>query len=295
MDEKDVESALPVIATARETCEPLERKLFLSKHDGSRRAQMRRWGGRLLSLTFMEDGLRLLLNLNDEVNMLHVHRTHAREMTPAFFVVSGALKIGCGVGLLSRTSFVALMSSTILMVYTVLQPLVYGYVFVEIWVRQLTVLGCLMLFVASRLLEQNASIRVSNASAATIALDGLQMVGRLLVTITFVGEALLSDYGGLHGVLSAPSLSNSVVFLALCTFCLTLVLGFCTEASSVALSVGVLLANFLLYPFWSAGPDRRDTLMFFFFQNLSIAGGLLLLGSQGPGVFSVDGKAMKKD
>ena len=153
-DEEDVESALPVVATARASCEPLERKLFLSKQDGSRRVQMRRWGGRLLCLTFMEDGLRLLLNVNEEVNMLHKHRGHAREMALTFVVMSGALQIGCGVGLLSRTSFVALMSSTILMIHSVLQPLVYGFVFVEFWVRQLTVLGCLMLFVASRLLLQ---------------------------------------------------------------------------------------------------------------------------------------------
>jgi len=75
---------------------------------------------------------------------------------------------------------------------------------------------------------------------------------------------------------------------------LGVVIGFQTASSSLLIA-GVLIAVNITYNgFWTAThPEHWDFLQYYFFQNISIFGGLLILISVGPGGFSFDEK--KKD
>jgi uncharacterized membrane protein YphA (DoxX/SURF4 family) len=68
------------------------------------------------------------------------------------------------------------------------------------------------------------------------------------------------------------------------------VAGFKTRLSSLLLVVLVCGANLVWNDFWMLDFHHgdRDYLQYLFFQTVSIAGGLLLLMSVGPGELSVD-------
>jgi len=120
--------------------------------------------------------------------------------------------------------------------------------------------------------------------------DRLQLAGRLLLTFMFLFQAVFGKEGGLHSVIDSPSVLNLGSSGALLTLSLMVCLGFKAEWSSLVLTAVLGVANFALYPFWSADAHMSDYLRYFFFQTLSIMGGLMLLTLHGPGGLSLDGK-----
>lgn len=66
--------------------------------------------------------------------------------------------------------------------------------------------------------------------------------------------------------------------------------GFRTEWSSLVLSVLLLLSALYMYPFWAVPERLFDYYKYYFFQTLSVIGGLMLLTLHGPGGISLDGQ-----
>ena len=67
-------------------------------------------------------------------------------------------------------------------------------------------------------------------------------------------------------------------------------MGFHTEWSSLGLSLVLLLSALWMYPFWSVPERLFDYYKYYFFQTLSVIGGLMLLTLHGPGGLSLDGQ-----
>jgi len=90
-------------------------------------------------------------------------------------------------------------------------------------------------------------------------------------------------------VLTRPSLWNitSSCFL-LCLSCMVCV-GFKTEWSAIALTTVLGVSNVWMYPFWAVHSRLVDFYKYYFFQTLSVMGGLMLLALHGPGGISLEG------
>ena len=73
--------------------------------------------------------------------------------------------------------------------------------------------------------------------------DRLQLSGRLLLTFIFLFQAIHGEKGGLHSVLTAPSLFNVLSSLLLLGLSTMVCVGFHTEWSSLVLSLVLLLST----------------------------------------------------
>ena len=83
----------------------------------------------------------------------------------------------------------------------------------------------------------------------------------------------------------------NIALMVLCAALLVMVVsGFRTRLSALLLVVVVLGANVVWNNFWMLDPNHpeRDLFQYYFFQTVSIVGGLMLLVSVGPGDLSVD-------
>lgn len=71
------------------------------------------------------------------------------------------------------------------------------------------------------------------------------------------------------------------------------VVGFKARWSALILAASLGLSGLYMYPFWTMDGRGRDFYRYYFFNTLSVMGGLLLLVSYGPGGLSVDHGAKK--
>jgi len=185
-----------------------------------------------------------------------------------------------------------------LLAFVTLQPLVYGQVYdLDFVCRSSTMAGGLLLMIWG----ENDKIGRRNDSKLGLLVhesdersaDKLQLAGRLLLTFMFLFQAIFGKEGGLHSVLESPSIYNIGSSCVLLALSLMVCLGFKAEWSSFVLTAVLGIANFFLYPFWSADSQMTDYLRYYFFQTLSIMGGLMLLTLHGPGGLSLDGQKKK--
>ena len=56
------------------------------------------------------------------------------------------------------------------------------------------------------------------------------------------------------------------------------------------LAAVLLISSLWMYPFWAVHERLVDYYKYYFFQTLSVIGGLLLLTLHGPGGISLDGQ-----
>jgi putative oxidoreductase len=116
----------------------------------------------------------------------------------------------------------------------------------------------------------------------------LPLVARILIGVLFIvaGLGKLGDVAGFSGYLASGGLP---AFLAWPTVLfeiglgLALIAGFQTRIMAL-LGAGFCVLAALLYHFQPADQMQMTS----FFKNLAIAGGLLLLASNGPGRFALD-------
>lgn len=107
-------------------------------------------------------------------------------------------------------------------------------------------------------------------------LSWLQFAGRLLLA-----ALCYQFFDPWHGWLYAITCS---LFSGL------VVVGFKAEFGSLILAVLLTINNIAVNDFWSDEEFTVEVIAYFFFQDLSILGALLLLASLGPGGISLDGK-----
>ena len=115
-------------------------------------------------------------------------------------------------------------------------------------------------------------------------------IGRILLALMFVVAGLnkISGYSGMQGYMESMGVPGALLPLVIALEVLggvVLMLGWHTRLTAFLLAGFTILATLI---FHSNLGDQ--TQMLFFMKNLSIAGGLLLVGSHGAGPDSIDNR-----
>jgi len=183
----------------------------------------------------------------------------------------------------------------LLLSFVFIQPFMYGQATdMDFMCRSITLAGGLLLLIWSENDRQQRTEDIGLPQAMEGAgADKLQLSGRLLLCSLFFFQAMYSENGGLHSLFTKPSVFTFISFVTLLGLSALVCLGFKTEWSSLLLAVILFLSNIYMYPFWMVRAGLKDFYRYYFFQTLSIIGGLMLLALHGPGGISLD-KGMKK-
>jgi len=295
------------VATAEAASMDLEGALISRVPSGRRRRQdfLEAAGPTLLVLTFLEDSLRVVQQWEGQMAFMQstMHLGYYLGATLLFLsmlvqtvgslvVLHAALVPSAKLGLAKRATWS-------LLAFTIVQPFMYGELTnIDFLCRSLTLSGGLLLctFAQSKQLASRPRASQWGLPQSNFAADKLQLFGRLMLTLLFFFEALAgSNSGGLHSLIEAPRLLPAVTAVALIAAAVLIAVGFKTEWSALLLAGGLVLLDLFWYPFWSAPSYRADHMRYYFFQTLSVAGGLMLLAVHGPGAIALEKRAAEKD
>lgn len=145
--------------------------------------------------------------------------------------------------------------------------------------RSLSIVGGLLMLIADE--------KCRKASASSYYFAGIPVLEEPLK----MAHALQAAGRLLLAVLCFQFYWHGWVYGVITTVCaLSIIVGFGTTYSSLFLSVFLAVANIVGNTFWDVHDDMYDATLYFFFQDLSGLGGLILLLALGPGGLSVDGK-----
>ena len=253
-------------------------------------------GPALLCMTFIEDALRIPLRWGEQFTYLTAHRGLWAWL--AVIALIGAFAVqAVGTALVLRPKKFepsrVQQGALLLLVYTAIQPFLYAHYDFDFFARAITLSGGLVLLCTGA--EERSGVKynlmsmMSADDATGNASDKLQLCGRLLLTCLFLFQAVHGEQGGLHSVLTSPGVLNVLCFAALVSLCTMVCVGFKTEWSSMLLTLLLAAWAFFIHPFWAFEPHAADFHRYYFFQTLSVIGGLMLLTLHGPGGISLDG------
>lgn len=123
------------------------------------------------------------------------------------------------------------------------------------------------------------------------------LVARILLMILFIisGWSKLTGFSGTVGDLQSlevpvPMLAAAITVLMEFFVAILILIGFYTRPLAFLFALFVLGTALIGHDFWTMADAERAANMTQFFKNMSIMGGLLLLGLTGPGKYSVDGR-----
>lgn len=253
------------------------------------------FGPFLLTLTFFEDGLRIFLRWGEQYHYMTGRMGFGPVLGSTILVSSAAVQI-VGSTLVVRPATIrpnrVKPASYALLSFTALQPFMYGQATdLDFMCRSITLAGGFLLLIwaenEKRQAAEDRGLPMQGEFGA--GADRLQLSGRLLLTFIFFFQAIRGEQGGLHAVVTAPGFFNIVASLILLSLALMVCIGFKTEWSAIVLTVVLGLSNVWMYPFWSVHSRLVDYYKYYFFQTLSVMGGLMLLTLHGPGGLSLDG------
>ncbi|KAA8491920.1 Surfeit locus protein 4 [Porphyridium purpureum] len=243
----------------------------------------------LIIATFVEDGIRVLLDIKPQANFLTYQYSLPFALSVMLIASTTLVSLAASAAICSRKPKLELYGCYAQLGYVFYQQVLYGrhspigsgnFGFL---MRNLCLAGTLlMLIVQNRLSEGHT------------ALPGIPDPGDKSTTMTYIqlgARALLV-------LLSLEFLSNAGAFATLVTIpvLLAVLLGFQTQISGTVLLIMYFLHNVSNSAFWAIKSDSqrnsfdREVKRYEFVQTLSIMGGLMLLISTGPGQLSVDSK-----
>merc|ERR1711998_227574 len=256
----------------------------------------------LLVITFLEDGLRVVFRWSEQMSYLTGSR-HGMGMSSWFavlaLVTSIVLQIGGSLLVLQGDKIRQLKGQHVkvgggaLLTFLLLQPVMYGqHTDMDFMCRTLTLAGGLALLWQHDMqkLGAKADLFAGLPDAGTTSQHSqelVQLIGRTLITLIFfyqMFENLAKSHAGAMHWIGA---------IVTCAICAGVLLGFKAKAAGVLLLVLLGAGNMLMHPFWSVRPHLYDFTKFYFFQTLSVMGGLMLLILHGPGGLSVEGDSKK--
>lgn len=175
-------------------------------------------------------------------------------------------------------------AATILLIFMGFLMLVYGFALPEyvhhngrlrFLFRSMSIIGGLLMLIAD---ARNQEER--EKTSFDFGVDPLKMVS----TLQFAGRVMLA-------VMCFQFYTHGYIFGALCTIgSVAVMVGFHTNYFSLGMTILLTVSNLVAHNFWDAHADDYDATMYFFFQDLSVLGGFILLISLGPGGLSMDGK-----
>eukprot|EP00322_Chrysochromulina_rotalis_P028416 CAMPEP_0115859444 /NCGR_PEP_ID=MMETSP0287-20121206/16618_1 /TAXON_ID=412157 /ORGANISM="Chrysochromulina rotalis, Strain UIO044" /LENGTH=322 /DNA_ID=CAMNT_0003313743 /DNA_START=71 /DNA_END=1039 /DNA_ORIENTATION=+ len=294
---RDAHSKAPDrFAAFRTAMVDLEARASSSFSKGARRRVLELAGPALLVLTFLEDGLRVPLSWSEQHEYL-TERQHLLPILASIFLVFSCVTqlVGAFFVLFQRFNRVK-AGSYGLLTFAAIQPVAYGtHTDLDFVARSLTLIGGFLLLIwgeNQRLGKAQADIMTMRSLAEiNTPSSKLQLVGRLMLTLLFFVQALFSEHGGMHTVVTAPGVLNMLLASTLVALSLMVCIGFKTEWSSFGMAMMLGFSAVWLYPFWwQKNHGIADFHRYYFFQTMSCAGGMLLLTLHGPGGLSLDGQ-----
>lgn len=324
---------------------PLERIVDEYTQGDRRKEFFARAGPVLLVATFLEDGARMILKHDEQFRFLSSEGylplpTFLSKIIAFLWIgISIAVQLGGGAlllhgALLQRPATFSFggrpmrlgvkEAAYALLAFVLVQPFVYGHFSrfeVGFVCRAVTLTGGFILLIAAEKDRERKEADQKNPSgdffpsAKGTHAEKQQLWGRMLLTFLFLFESIAGDSGGLHAVMTRPTVWNVLSTVLLLSCSALLCVGFKTEPSAILLTIVLGVANFFMYPFWGVGypidslpdlsisdyelmktmaekynPHLADVYRYYFFQTFSVMGGLLLLARHGPGGISVDRK-----
>jgi len=283
-----VDRVQPFIAVAEEHAER-----YLTKK--ARKRFLQATGPFLLVLTFIEDGMRIFLRWSEQYHYMTGRMGFGSAVGTTILLFSAAVQLGGSALVIRPSSFRPSRikeASYALLGFVALQPFMYGQATdLDFMCRSITLAGGFLLLIwaenEKRQMEEERGLLMGEKSAGA---DRLQLSGRLLLTFIFFFQAIHSEAGGLHSVLTKPNLLNILSSLLLLSLTLMVCVGFKTEWSALVLTIVLGFSNIYMYPFWSVHSRLVDYYKYYFFQTLSVMGGMMLLTLHGPGGLSLDGQ-----
>jgi len=125
--------------------------------------------------------------------------------------------------------------------------------------------------------------------------DEVLLLARVLLAALFVifGWGKLTGFGSTVAMTTAlnlplPTIAAVVVVVMEFFVGVAIVVGFYTRPLAVLLALYTLATAFIGHHYWTLADAERMGNMINFYKNISIVGGLLLLGVTGPGRYSID-------
>lgn len=123
------------------------------------------------------------------------------------------------------------------------------------------------------------------------------LLARILLMILFIisGWGKLTNFDGTATYMSSlgvpmPMVAAGIAVVMEFFVAIAIVVGFYTRPLAFLYVLFVLGTALIGHHFWTMVDPERAANMTQYFKNLSIMGGLLLLGITGPGKYSIDGR-----
>ena len=125
--------------------------------------------------------------------------------------------------------------------------------------------------------------------------DVAALTGRVLLALMFVwaGIGKITGYEGTAGWMASAGMPMVGVFLPLAILVelgggIALIVGWKARWVALALAGFTLVASLIFHNFWAMTGDAVMTNTLFFYKNVAVIGGLLMVWAFGPGRLSVD-------
>lgn len=234
----------------------------------------------LLLSTFLEDGLRMFYQWNDQVSYIKSTWRCGAFLSFLFvlFNLVGQL-VPSGLILLRKSDQQIRIGVYVLVCVIGIQSMAYSILWnLQFFMRNLAVCGSLLLLYSETTMERkNMFGTLPDMGEAKLA-DWLQAAGRILVIFMFITMIKFDSTG-------------RMIVEAIGTVLIACVgVGFKTKASAMCLVILMFLQNIVLNDFWNESSRSAfyDFKKYDFFQTLSIIGALLLLVAFGPGGIAMD-------
>lgn len=125
--------------------------------------------------------------------------------------------------------------------------------------------------------------------------DWAALIGRILLSAIFIqtGFQKITDFAGNVAFASSAGLPLPQVAIAIAIAIelgggLLLLVGFRARLAALALAVFCVVAAFVFHRYWSMPADNQMLDYIFFWKDLALAGGMLMVFAFGPGRLSLD-------
>jgi putative oxidoreductase len=125
--------------------------------------------------------------------------------------------------------------------------------------------------------------------------DFAALVGRVLLAVMFVwaGFGKITGYAGTAGFMASAGMPMVGLLLPMTILLelgggIALILGWKARIVALALAAFTLVATLVFHRFWEMQPDAVMANTLFFYKNVGVIGGMLMVFAFGPGKFSID-------
>jgi len=238
----------------------------------------------LLVLTFIEDALRVWFRWDEQISYMTQHMRYPWWFGFIMLVCSALVQLTGSIMVLAQKYIDK--ASYLLLGFVVLQPFMYGQMAdIDFVCRSLTLAGGLCLLLThhkTKAAEKQSFPGLPEDFVKKMGGSKVQLLGRTLLTFIFFFQAFRGIGGSDFTVMSV------LPPLVLMSLCALVLVGFKARWSGMLLCFLLGLYNVYAYPFWRVSERMRDFYKYYFFQTLSVMGGLLLLVLYGPGGLSMD-------